>query len=119
VLIAPTLVRDRDDLKQTIRSIRTGGSTALYAGVKLGSRELKKFISDEKVSRVLLLSDGKPRTDYKSVARDFRKAVEYRAMKRELFTLAASGRSFRSSKNCQSEARTGKRLGTGSAKFRP
>lgn len=58
VLIAPTLVKNREDLKSAIRGIHTGGSTALYAGVKLGSQQLDKFLNEQKVNRVLLLSDG-------------------------------------------------------------
>ena len=44
-----------------IRQIEPGGSTALYAGVKLGGAELTGFLDDgdaSHVKRVLLLSDG-------------------------------------------------------------
>ncbi|MGH8047769.1 MAG: vWA domain-containing protein [Chthoniobacterales bacterium] len=58
VLIPPQKNRDRDELEAKINSIEPGGSTALYAGVKTGAAELRKFIDDEHVNRIVLLSDG-------------------------------------------------------------
>ena len=46
------------EIKNRIRGIQTGGSTALYAGVECGGRELEEFLSDDRINRVILLSDG-------------------------------------------------------------
>jgi len=47
-----------DKIQRMIRGIQTGGSTALYGGVDMGGRELEEFLCDERVNRVMLLSDG-------------------------------------------------------------
>ena len=49
---------DRSDYKRKIRKIEAGGSTALYAGVDTGGRQLNEFINKHRINRVLLLSDG-------------------------------------------------------------
>lgn len=41
-----------------IKRIRSGGGTALFAGVAKGAAEVRKFLDAEKVNRVILLSDG-------------------------------------------------------------
>merc|ERR1712023_113770 len=41
-----------------IKRIETGGSTALYGGVEAGGRQLDKFLSKQRINRVMLLSDG-------------------------------------------------------------
>ena len=47
------------EIEAIIRSIRVGGSTALYAGVNQGASELRKNIEDRRyVHRIILLSDG-------------------------------------------------------------
>jgi len=48
----------RDELERAIDKLRADGTTALYDGVKEGGRQLKEFLSDTKVNRVVLLSDG-------------------------------------------------------------
>jgi Ca-activated chloride channel family protein len=61
VLISPERVgsrQRREELKERISRIRTGGSTALYAGVQLGAKQVRKFLDKERVNRVILLSDG-------------------------------------------------------------
>src|SRR4051812_32214903 len=61
VLIEPERAGSRDhreDLKSRIHRIRTGGGTALYAGVQLGTQQVRKFLDKERVNRVVLLSDG-------------------------------------------------------------
>ncbi len=42
----------------TIRTIGANGSTALFAGVTQGSFEIRKYLDQNKVNRVILLSDG-------------------------------------------------------------
>lgn len=59
VLLHSGRLGDRSrEIKNRIRSIQTGGSTALYAGVECGGRELEEFLSDDRINRVILLSDG-------------------------------------------------------------
>lgn len=58
VLVPATKMTHRDRIIKKIRSINAGGSTALYAGVQTGAEELRKFLSNERVNRVVLLSDG-------------------------------------------------------------
>ena len=58
VMIPAQRVKHREELKERISSIRPGGSTALYAGVKTGSEQLREYISSKRINRVILLSDG-------------------------------------------------------------
>jgi Ca-activated chloride channel homolog len=61
VLIAPERVGNSDhrqDLKSRIHRIQAGGSTALHAGVVLGSKQVRRFFDKERVNRIILLSDG-------------------------------------------------------------
>lgn len=48
----------RDDLERAIRRLRANGTTALYDGVDEGGEQVRKYLSDNKVNRVILLSDG-------------------------------------------------------------
>lgn len=58
VLVPATKVRDRDQIARVIRQIQPRGSTALFAGVSRGIEEVRKFLDDNRVNRVILLSDG-------------------------------------------------------------
>jgi Ca-activated chloride channel family protein len=58
VLVSAQKVEDKDSLKEKIESIEAGGSTALYAGVKMGADQLQEFFSEKRINRVILLSDG-------------------------------------------------------------
>ena len=58
VLVPATKMTHRDRIIRKIRGIGAGGSTALYAGVQTGADEVRKFLSNERVNRVVLLSDG-------------------------------------------------------------
>jgi Ca-activated chloride channel family protein len=61
LLIAPERIGGtdhREDLKSRIHRIQAGGSTALHAGVVLGSKQVRERFSKERVNRVILLSDG-------------------------------------------------------------
>jgi Ca-activated chloride channel family protein len=51
-------VEDKDALKDKIESVRAEGSTALYAGVKMGAEQVKEYLSSQRINRVILLSDG-------------------------------------------------------------
>lgn len=48
----------RDKLDRAIENLTASGTTALYAGVKEGGEQVKAHVSDLKVNRVVLLSDG-------------------------------------------------------------
>jgi len=57
--IAPsTLASEKDDLKIKIDGIRDGGGTAMSGGMRRGLRELQKTIAPDRLSRMLLLTDG-------------------------------------------------------------
>ncbi|MBN1124746.1 MAG: VWA domain-containing protein [Sedimentisphaerales bacterium] len=58
VVVPATKVSDKDTILAKIRCIQAGGSTALYAGVEKGAQEMRKFLSDNRVNRMVLLSDG-------------------------------------------------------------
>lgn len=58
VLIPATKVRDKAALRRAIQRIRSGGSTALFAGVSKGAYEVRKFLDANRISRVVLVSDG-------------------------------------------------------------
>jgi Ca-activated chloride channel homolog len=59
VLFPSQHVLDREALKAQVQRIQPGGSTALYAGVETGGKELLKIESrTDRINRVILLSDG-------------------------------------------------------------
>jgi Ca-activated chloride channel homolog len=58
VLVPATRVSDRDVIRAGIERLQAGGSTALFAGVSKGATEVKKFLDEDRVNRVILLSDG-------------------------------------------------------------
>lgn len=47
-----------ESLKRAIDRLTPDGTTALYAGTEEGGEQVRKFLSDTKVNRVILLSDG-------------------------------------------------------------
>lgn len=59
VLVPATKATDRKDIISKIESVTANGNTALFAGVSKGAAEVRKFLDDESVNRVILLSDGK------------------------------------------------------------
>ena len=58
VLLPATKVTDKSALAEKIHGLSPGGSTALYAGIEQGAEEVRKFLSRERVNRIILLSDG-------------------------------------------------------------
>ena len=58
VLVPATRASDRDTIRQAIESIQADGNTALFAGVSKGASEVRKFLDDKHVNRIILLSDG-------------------------------------------------------------
>ncbi len=58
VVVPATKASDRELIKEKIRAIVAGGNTALFAGVSKGAAEVRKFLDEQRVNRVILLSDG-------------------------------------------------------------
>lgn len=58
VLVPVTTVSDKKAIKDTIKHIQASGGTALYAGVVSGANQLREYLQDNGVHRVILLSDG-------------------------------------------------------------
>ena len=58
VIVPSQPVSHKSRLKSQISTISCGGMTALYDGWSLGAEEVAKNVSDNYISRVLLLSDG-------------------------------------------------------------
>lgn len=52
------LRNSRDKLVEAIDGLRAEGTTALYAGVKEGGRQVEEYLAENAVNRVILLSDG-------------------------------------------------------------
>ncbi|HSI86226.1 MAG: VWA domain-containing protein [Candidatus Methylacidiphilales bacterium] len=58
VLIPAQRIEEKAEIKRKIERIRPGGSTALYAGVEEGAKQLKRYFETKNINRVILLSDG-------------------------------------------------------------
>ncbi len=58
VLVPATRASDRESIARAIHGIRAGGETALFAGVSKGAAEVRKFLDNDHVNRIVLLSDG-------------------------------------------------------------
>jgi Ca-activated chloride channel family protein len=58
-------VTDKDELKRRIDRIRDGGGTAISGGMGQGLAELDKALSPDRVSRMLVLTDGQTFGDEK------------------------------------------------------
>jgi Ca-activated chloride channel family protein len=58
VLVPATRLHDRAQVLAAIRSLRSGGNTALFGGVSKGASELRKFLDRNSVNTLILLSDG-------------------------------------------------------------
>jgi len=58
ILVPATQVKDKQRIKSIINQIEADGSTALFAGVSKGAGEIHKFLSKERINRIILLSDG-------------------------------------------------------------
>jgi len=58
VLVPAQKAVDKEALKEKIEGIDANGSTALYAGVRMGAEQIQEYISTKRINRVILLSDG-------------------------------------------------------------
>ena len=59
VVLPATKLRDKAAAVAAVQSITAQGSTALFAGISKGAAEVRKNADDYRVSRILLLSDGR------------------------------------------------------------
>jgi Ca-activated chloride channel family protein len=66
---------DKDTLKAVIDKIKDGGGTAISGGMRQGIKELNKQLSPDRLSRMLLLTDGQTFGDEKSCLRLAEKAA--------------------------------------------
>lgn len=58
VLVPAQHLENKESLKDKIESIRANGSTALFAGVRMGADQIQEYFSSKRINRVILLSDG-------------------------------------------------------------
>jgi Ca-activated chloride channel family protein len=58
VLVPATKLTDKEQVVGVIRGIQANGNTALFGGVSKGAAEVRKFLDDKHVNRIILLSDG-------------------------------------------------------------
>ena len=58
IIIPATVISDRDQIRRKIQSIQAGGGTALYSGVVEGANQLREYLHNNRVNRIILLSDG-------------------------------------------------------------
>ncbi len=58
VLVPATKVTDKPSIYRAIERMNSNGHTALFAGVSKGAAEVRKFLNNDRVNRVILLSDG-------------------------------------------------------------
>jgi Ca-activated chloride channel family protein len=58
VLIPATAASRPAELTRQIAEIEASGTTALFAGVAKGAHEVRKYVEQNRVNRVVLLSDG-------------------------------------------------------------
>ena len=58
VVFPSSLVQRKQEMKQSIKQLRCGGTTALYDGWSVGAEQVALNASKDCLSRVLLLSDG-------------------------------------------------------------
>ncbi|WP_309400731.1 vWA domain-containing protein [Cerasicoccus maritimus] len=49
---------NRDKIRSALREVRSGGGTAMYAGLNRGASELRKKRDEGYINRIVLLSDG-------------------------------------------------------------
>lgn len=58
ILLPATKATNQGRIIAAINRLRAGGSTALYAGVEKGAKEVRKFFDRKRVNRIVLVSDG-------------------------------------------------------------
>jgi Ca-activated chloride channel homolog len=80
-LVLPhTSVDDRQMIIDAIETLSTGGSTNVAAGLSLGYEQAKNAYDDEKINRLMLLSDGVANTGTVSVEQIIAEMKSYKEM---------------------------------------
>jgi len=76
LIAASQPVDNKDELKQKIDRIRDGGGTAISGGMGQGLTELEKAVGGDRISRMLLLTDGQTFGDEKQCKKLAKKAAD-------------------------------------------
>ena len=58
VVISSRPLINKDEFIRAISRIQSGGSTALYGGISLAGKELRRNLNEDFINRIILLSDG-------------------------------------------------------------
>jgi Mg-chelatase subunit ChlD len=58
VLVAARKATDKDAIRAKIRALQPGGSTDIYAALKVGYDEVRKNLDSKAINEVILISDG-------------------------------------------------------------
>lgn len=58
VLVPATKASEKEEILRKIDQLTADGNTALFAGISKGVKEVRKFMDNRRISRVILLSDG-------------------------------------------------------------
>ena len=77
VELAPTPASEQNKIETVIRSIKVGGSTSLYGGLKKAHEVISKNIHPGYTSRIIVITDGMPTDkenpkDYEKLCHDMR-----------------------------------------------
>jgi Ca-activated chloride channel family protein len=79
VICPTTLVQDRTDIKENIKRVTSGGTTALHAAWVHGSRQVAECLDPTCLNRVILMTDGlanEGETDTATIANQARVVYE-------------------------------------------
>ncbi len=61
VILSSRRVLNKDEAKRRLSSVEVaGGSTDIYAALKMGLKELREFSGDNTIDKMVLLTDGRP-----------------------------------------------------------
>jgi Ca-activated chloride channel family protein len=58
VLLPATQATNKEAIYVAISKLAAGGNTALFSGIERGAKELHKFLSPQRINRMVLVSDG-------------------------------------------------------------
>lgn len=58
LVLPPTSGADKAKIRAALKSLRTGGGTAMASGMQLAYRQAAKMLDDESVTRIIVCSDG-------------------------------------------------------------
>jgi len=58
VLIPAQAVTDKENLKATVNQLQYAGGTSISSGVNEGLNEIRKHLADQRINRMIILTDG-------------------------------------------------------------